>query len=127
MSTLPIDELRYQLWCMEQAFVPADHKLRAVHALLQGGTLALSLLISRLAQPSDPLFLKETLIPTGPLNPGPPRKMCVTLKYQIETILYEILCPVNCQNRNYSGRSQPDHSIQTCSRVIRRLSKPWLR
>ena len=88
-----IEELRYQLLCMEDPFVPPAHKLRASQWLMQGGKLSLGILIERLELPPDPVFLEETLVPTGPLNPGSPRKMCVTLKFQIEYLLYEILYP----------------------------------
>ena len=37
--------------------------------------------------------MEQVLVPTGIMNPGQPRMMCVTLKYQIEQILYDIIAP----------------------------------
>ncbi|MBT6433401.1 MAG: hypothetical protein HOK97_05255 [Deltaproteobacteria bacterium] len=108
-----INELRYQLLCMEQPFVLAEHKLRASHTLTQGGQLSLGILIERLAEPGDPIFLNEMLVTTGPLNPGPPRKMRVTLKYQIEHILYEILYPEQSPRAELLGDSQLNTDIST--------------
>ncbi len=87
------ENLQYQLLCLEDPVVLPAHKLRATAILIAGGKLSLPLLIERLANPEDVLFMEELLVPTGVMNPGPPRAMAVTLKFQIENILYEILYP----------------------------------
>jgi len=87
------DDLSYQLFCMEDPAVLPAHKLRASNRLLQGGKQSVGVLIKRLEGASDPLFMHDFLVATGPMNPGAPRKMSVSLKYQIENILYQIIYP----------------------------------
>lgn len=88
-----MQELEYQLWCLEDPVVLPEHKLRATARLRAEGKHALGLLIERLSKPGDPIFMEEILVPTGVMNPGAPRTMRVSLKFQIESILYEILYP----------------------------------
>jgi hypothetical protein len=104
---------------MEEPFVLPAHKLRASQMLLQGGKQSLGILIERLALSADPVFLEQTLVPTGPLNPGPPRKMCVTLKFQIEYLLYEILYPQQSPRPELLGeRTGPQGTSSTATQAL---------
>ena len=103
MTATTLNQLRYQLLCLEDPVVCPKHKLRATSALIAGGKTSIGLLIERMGKSGDCLFMDQLLVPTGPMNPGSPRKMRVSLKFQIEYILYEILYPEQAPRPELKG------------------------
>ena len=110
-----LNTLRYQLWCIEDPVVLPAHKLRAANVLVQAGKPAIELLVERFNQPGDPITMQQVLVPTGIMNPGPPRIMCVTLKYQIEQILYDIIAPDQAPRPELRGEiaTQTSETLKT--------------
>ena len=108
--------------------VPEEHKLRATAQLVNGGKQSMKALIDRLLQAGDPVCFQNILVPTGVMNPGKPRKLTVTLKFQIETILYDILYPEQAPRPELAGESIREfrpkaHSEQQASTPAQTLAE----
>ncbi len=86
-------DLKEQLAILEDAHAPEDQKLVASERLVDAGADAIPLLVERLAVADDPIFLDTMRIPTGPMHAGPPVVRQVTVRYQVERMLYAIIYP----------------------------------
>jgi hypothetical protein len=72
---------------------PGETKLVAADAVVDGGKAAIPLLVERLGRGENPIFLDQMKVPTGPMHAGPPTVLPVTIKFQIESMLYRIIAP----------------------------------
>jgi len=72
---------------------PGEAKLVAADALVDAGKGAIPLLIDRLGQDENPIFLDRMKVATGPMHAGPPTVLPVGVKFQIESMLYRIIAP----------------------------------
>ena len=90
METSPSErELRYHLLRLGDDLVAREDKLASLAAL--DGAAAIPLLVERLSDSDDPLFLDDREVPTGPMNPGPPIVAPTTVRFEAEARLYEII------------------------------------
>jgi hypothetical protein len=93
MSEASTDSLREQIALLDDIAAPADAKQAASDALVAAGKAAIPVLIGRLENPEDHLYLDGVRVPTGPMNAGPPATMPVQVRFQVESLLYRIVRP----------------------------------
>lgn len=87
------EELRAQLRILDDAAAPRDAKRVACDRLTDAGTAAIPVLIERLHNSDDPIFLDAVRVQTGPMHAGAPVVRDVTVKFQVESLLYRIIYP----------------------------------
>lgn len=93
-------ELKYRIWCLGDAMLPPKEKLKAVEVLVRGGKQSVPLLIECLESGWDPVFLHQTPIPQGPMNPGPPQVARTTVSFMCESILFRIIAPEGTESES---------------------------
>ena len=86
-------DLRYDVVLLGDPVAARDDKLRAVDELGAAGLAAVPLLIERLKNVDDAVFLDDVPLETGPMNPGPPVKARTTARFMCELVLYRIIAP----------------------------------
>ena len=86
-------DLNEQLAITQDLEAPRDVKLVACDRLVDAGKDAIPILVERLGQLDDPVFLSDAPVSTGPMHTGPPIVREVNLKFQLQTLLYRIICP----------------------------------
>lgn len=82
-----------QIKRLDDSSASPEVKLDASRTLVSAGKDAIGPLIARLEQPDDPVFLESMEVDTGPMNAGPPAAVPVSVKFQVERLLYQIVYP----------------------------------
>jgi hypothetical protein len=85
------DRLAAHLHTLDDESASRADKMHASDALARGGKPAMALLIGRLRQPRDQLFLNDVVVDHGRMNAGPAVRTSVTVKWQCEALLYAML------------------------------------
>ncbi len=92
-ARVQMSDLKYDVVLLGDPVAARDDKLRAVDELTAAELRAAPLLVERLQDTSDAVFLDDYRVDTGPLNPGPPLSTTTTARFMCELILYRIIAP----------------------------------
>jgi hypothetical protein len=88
-----MSELNYDVVLLADPIAARDDKLAAVDELTKAQLAAVPLLVERLKDTGDAVFLDDVGVETGPMNPGPPVVTRTTARFMAELILYRIIAP----------------------------------
>ena len=104
--------LRAALSLLDEKKASQDDKLAACEALVDAGAEAIPLLVERLLAEHDPVFLEDLLVDTGPMNAGPTQNVTVSVKFQVEALLYCIVWPEDEAPPNADGKKDPLQALR---------------
>jgi len=121
-----LKELKDHITILDDEAAPGDAKMVSSDAIVAAGKTAISLLIDRLQQPDDPLFLEQLRVPTGPMHAGPPAVVPVRVKYHVETLLYRIVYPSGTIADDGAAPATGDSPADLISRDVLDQERPPL-
>ena len=117
------NEINYRILVLGDDVVTVDDKHEASEVLVGAGKDAIALLVERLLDRRDALFLEQTSVATGPLHAAPAALLPTTVRYQVETLLYRIVAP---QRRALENKTRLDALKPQVSAPDVRPPIPWV-
>jgi len=88
-----LSEIEERIAVLDDASAPVEAKLDASRTLETLGKASIGPLIARLGQAADPVFLEDAVVEPGPMSSGPAARVPVSVKFEVERILYAIVYP----------------------------------
>ena len=118
-----MNDIKYRIHVLGDDVVGDDDKREAVEVLVGVGKDAIPLLVERLLDRKDALFLQATSVSTGPLHAAADTVVPTTVRYMVETILYRIIAP---QRRPLVVKSKLDALKPNVGVPSTRAPIPWV-